>query len=261
MSFLPRIRFGKDPKTEALERRVLTLQTALSQCAQMAGRWTEFRRSVTVAIAGFMLVLGFVLGTYREPIWHSVYDFAQAIGFPRQTPHSDVAYIAYQDGNYDAAKRLAAPLAAAGDARAQSLLGLIYYRGRGVAQDHNQALKWFLSAAEQGDIAAQFYLGVMFSEGDGVQQDYSAAVKWYRLAADRGDAAAQYNLGIAYATGEGGKPDNVSAYFWLNLAAARFPSSDTRRSAAAAGRDLVASKMTADQIAEAQNRAREWKPK
>jgi hypothetical protein len=66
-----------------------------------------------------------------------------------------------------------------------------------------------------------------------------------------------------YARGEGGTPqDNVSAHMWFNLAAARFPASDTRnRDVAVRSRDVVAGKMTAEQIAEAQRRAREWKPK
>ena len=82
----------------------------------------------------------------------------------------------------------------------------------------------------------------MFSNGRGVPQDYAEAARWYRLAADRGDAPAQYNLGLSYAKGEVGETDNVSAYVWFNLAAARFPTSDIRRSAAAANRDLVQAK-------------------
>jgi hypothetical protein len=49
---------------------------------------------------------------------------------------------------------------------------------------------------------------------------------------------------------------------WLNLAAAHFPASDMRsRTAATKNRDTVASEMSADQLTEAQRRAREWKPK
>jgi hypothetical protein len=48
---------------------------------------------------------------------------------------------------------------------------------------------------------------------------------------------------------------------WFNLAAARFPASDTRRSAAVSSRDVAAAKMTHEQIAEAQKRAREWSQK
>jgi uncharacterized protein len=261
MSLLPRLRFGRDRETEALERRVSTLQTALKQCAEVAGRWTKFRREVTAAIAVLMLALGFALGVYREPIQQSITGLAQAIGLASPAPNADAAYAAYRKGDYATVLQLARPLAAEGDARAQSMLGLVYYRGRGMAQDHNEAVKWFRRAADQGDAAAQFNLGVMFSEGQGVPQDYAEAAKWYRLAADQGDAQAQYNLGLSYARGEAGEADNVSAYMWFNLAAAHFPASDTRRSAAVTSRDLLANKMTPDQIAEAQKRAREWKPK
>ena len=36
------------------------------------------------------------------------------------------------------------PLARAGNADAQHLLGLMYYMGRGVTQDYKQALEWHL---------------------------------------------------------------------------------------------------------------------
>jgi TPR repeat protein len=260
MSFLPRFGFGRDRETEALEQRVSVLQTALRQCAEVAGRWSEFRRSVTAAIAVIMLAVGFALGVYREPITQSLAGLAQSVGLASPAPNADAAYTAFQDGDYSAALRLADPLAARGDARAQSVLGLIYYRGRGVPVDLNEAVKWFRRAADQRDAAAQFYLGVIYSEGHGVPQDYAEAAKWYRLAANQGDALAQYNLGLAYARGEVGEPDNVSAYVWFNLAAARIPASDARRGEAVSSRDAVASKMTPDQITEAQKRAREWKP-
>lgn len=260
MSILPRFGFGKDREAEVLQQRVSRLQTALSQCADVAGRWTEFRRSVTAAIAVLMLALGFTLGVYREPMQQAATRLAQTLGLAREAPNADAAYAAYQEGNYETALRLARPLAAEGDARAQSMLGLLHYRGRGVPLDHSEAVKWFRRAADQDDNAARFYLGVMFSEGQGVPQDYAEAAKWYRLAADRGDAQAQYNLGLSYAKGEAGELDNVSAHMWFNLAAAHFPPSDAAsRSAAVNNRDLVAKKMTPDQIAEAQKRAREWK--
>ena len=184
----------------------------------------------------------------------------QAVGVTKPADTSSALDVAYQKGDFEAAVQLARPLAAEGDARAQSTLGFEYYRGRGASQDYNEAIKWFRRAADQGDASAQFHLGVMFSDGRDVPQDYAEAAKWHRLAAYRGDAPAQYNLGLSYAKGEVGEPDNISAYVWFNLAAARFPTSDIRRSAAA-NRDLVASKMTPDQLAEAQRRAREWKPR
>jgi TPR repeat protein len=101
----------------------------------------------------------------------------------------------------------------------------------------------------------------MYGEGRGVPQDYVEAARWYRLAAEQGDAQAQYNLGLAYARGEGVTQNVVDAHMWFNLAAARFPANDTRnRTAAVKNRDAVASEMSSEQLAEAQKRAREWKP-
>jgi uncharacterized protein len=252
--------FGRSRKTEDLEERVSRLQAALRQCSEVAGRWTEFRRSVTGAIAVLVLAIGFTLGVYREPILDAVDGLAQTLGLA--SGNSDAAYAAYQEGYYATAMRLARPLANAGDARAQLTLGLLYYHGNGVPQDPDEALKWFRRAADQDDAIAQFHLGVLFSKGEGVPQDPDEALKWFRRAADLGDAPAQYNLGLFYAKGVAGEPDNVSAHMWFNLAAAHFPASDIDdRDAAARNRDLVAKKMTPKEIAAAQKLAHDWKPK
>ena len=142
------------------------------------------------------------------------------------------------------------------------LFGLIYYRGgRGVPRDDAKAVKWFRLAAKRSDAIAEFNLGVMYAEGQGVPQDNAEAVKWYRQAAEQGNAPAEYNLGLWYAQGRDGPPDYIRAHTWFNLAASHFPELDIRdRSAAVNNRDVVASKMTPDQIAEAQKRAIEWKP-
>jgi TPR repeat protein len=102
----------------------------------------------------------------------------------------------------------------------------------------------------------------MYAESHGVPQDFIEGAKWYRLAAEQGYPQAMYYLGLACARGEGVPQNNVSAHMWLNLAATRFPASEIRnRGLAARNRDLVASKMTAEEIIAAQTLAREWKPK
>jgi TPR repeat protein len=175
----------------------------------------------------------------------------------------EAAYAAYDKGNYKSALRGLLPLAEQGDPRAQTTLGLLYYRGsKDVPRDEAEAAKWFRLAAEHGDATAQFNLGVMYSEGQGVPQDHAKAAKFYRSAAEQGNPQAQYNLALWYAEGDGGAPDLVAAHMWFNLAAARFPASDSRgRSLAISSRDAVALQMTPAQIAEAQRLAREWQPK
>jgi uncharacterized protein len=173
------------------------------------------------------------------------------------------AEAAFNRGDYVTAFRVVRPLADQGNAKAQALLGTMYENGGGVAQDLTEAVKWLRKAAEGGEVTAQDYLGVLYATGDsGLEQDYSQATKWYRKAADQGNPHAQNSLGSMYAQGEGVPQDYVQAYVWYNLAAEGFSASENeRRKWAAFGRDVVASKMTPAQIAEAQKLAREWRPK
>ena len=143
------------------------------------------------------------------------------------------------------------PAAEEGKPDAQYKLGRMYRQGEGVPKDDREAVKWFLLAAEQGDAEAQYNLGVMYSKGEGVAEDDREAVKWYRKAAAQGLAPAQHNLGVMYANGRGVPEDYVKAYAWLNLAAAQGDESAVK------GKDLLRSRMTAEQVAEAQKLAAE----
>ncbi|MEI6195263.1 MAG: tetratricopeptide repeat protein, partial [Verrucomicrobiota bacterium] len=67
-----------------------------------------------------------------------------------------------------------------GDAQAQCYLGVCFQNGQGVAQDYNEAVKWFRRSAEQNDPVAQCYLGVCYMTGAGVPQEYSEAARWLR---------------------------------------------------------------------------------
>jgi hypothetical protein len=263
MSLLQRFGIGKARTEEAiLEEHITALQAALTRCRGVAARWKRMRRDLMAALAVVMLALGFVLGVYRDPLKQATAYLLSPLGLTGSVRDSDAGYAAYEKGKYETALEILRPLAESGDARAQSTLGLMYYRGRGVPQDVAEAVKRFRLAAERGDAVAEFNLGVMYAEGQGVPQDNAEAGKWYRLAADQGNPQAQYNLGLWYAQGDGGSADIVQAHMWFNLAAARFPTSDIRnRSTAANSRDAVANNMASDQIVEAQRLAREWKPK
>jgi TPR repeat protein len=82
-------------------------------------------------------------------------------------------------------------------------------------------------------------------------QDYAEAVNWYRLAAQQGNTSAQSNLGVAYEKGQGVVQDYVKAHCWSNLAAVKGDAISVKN------RDILASRMTAEQIAEAQKLARD----
>ncbi len=127
--------------------------------------------------------------------------------------------------------------------------------------DYATALKEWRPLAEQGDADAQFHLGLMYDFGEGVAQDRTEAAKWFHLAAEQGHAPAQSFLGLLYMWGGEGVTQNyVLAHMWSSLAAARLRPSELHDKAAH-NRDLVATQMTPEQLAEAQRLASEWKPK
>ena len=64
-----------------------------------------------------------------------------------------------------------------GNAEAQFNLGVMYLDGQ--YRDDVVATVWFQKAAEQGDAGAQFNLGFMYDNGRGVEEDHSEAVAWY----------------------------------------------------------------------------------
>ena len=69
-------------------------------------------------------------------------------------------------------------------------LGRRYYEGKGLKENHAEAVHWFVKAAEQGHADAQRLLGICYHDGDGVPQDMAEARKWIR-SADALDAAAR----------------------------------------------------------------------
>ena len=140
------------------------------------------------------------------------------------------------------------------DLNAQTNLGLMYVDGRGVPKDEVEAVKWYRRAADQGHSNAQFNLGLMYDSGRGVPKDEVEAVKWYRKAADQGHDAAQVNLGFMYYNGNGVIKDEVEAYKWLLLSGAQ------GTEMAKGNLPKIERKLSAEQRAEGQRLAREWKP-
>jgi TPR repeat protein len=130
---------------------------------------------------------------------------------------------AFRRGNYVIAFRKLRPLAERGDAEAQAILGLMYQQGSGVPQDAVMAAHWYLCAAEQGHVGAQYQLGLLYDKGHGVPRS------------------------------------TVLAYKWLNLATAR--AAPRERDYYVRIRDAVASKLDAEQLAQAQWLATSWVPK
>ena len=157
--------------------------------------------------------------------------------------------------DYQEAIRLYQALAEQGEADAQTKLGLMYAKGHGVTQDIQEAIRWYRLAAAQGDAAAQVLLALLYFDGKGVTQDYQEAACWFQLAAEQGNSLALGTLGLMYYSGQGVPQNYVKSYMCFDLA---------EKGGGKSGvdiRDTLAENMTPEQIAEAQQLVREWKPK
>ena len=111
--------------------------------------------------------------------------------------------------------------------------------------------------AKQGNPFEQFNLGLMYYKGRGTAQDYTKAVNWWRRAAEQDFAEALNNLGMVYGNGDGVAQDHVEAHKWFDLAAAHHPRGRKRRKSVR-DRDFLVKRMTSAQVAEAERLAREW---
>jgi hypothetical protein len=202
---------------------------------------------------------------------------------------------AYERGDFAMAAQIWMPLAEQGDPAAQFNIGLMYDNGRGVPKDDSAAVLWYRRAAEQGYAKAQFSLGSMYERGEGIAQDLSTAAKWFRRAADQRNAKARFRLGYLYERGRGVKKDYgeatklytqaaeqglpdaqiklgslyalgeverqdfIQAYVWFSLATISSRSGEIHDKAIQ-NRDLLAHKMTTDQLTKARKLFNEWKP-
>jgi hypothetical protein len=88
-----------------------------------------------------------------------------------------------------------------------------------------------------------------------VQKDSARATDLFVKAASQGHTAAQPSLGFKFANGVGMPQDYIEAYKWWNVAAAQGDKT------ALENRDLVAKRMTPEQIAEGQRRAVSFLPR
>jgi TPR repeat protein len=186
----------------------------------------------------FILAIGLALGMHAS---------AQA-GFAEGA-------MAYNARNYALALKEITPLAKAGNADAEHLLGLMYYMGRGVQRDFKAAFEWHRKAALQGKADAQYVVGAMYYQGTAVPQNHRQAVYWFRKAAEQGHAEAQNALGLMYKYHVAGMPqDWVIAYMLWNLAAA------SGNLNAVEQRATISKQMTQEQIEERQSLSASWHP-
>ena len=119
----------------------------------------------------------------------------------------NAAYIAFDQGQYITALKLAEKQAQKSDPQAHTLLGRLYAEGLGVPKNEFTAAKWYRRGAELGDVEAMFAFGVILASGTAVKQNHDGAAQMFERAARKGHAYAHYNLALQFLSGKG-KPEN-----------------------------------------------------
>ena len=172
----------------------------------------------------------------------------------RQPRRPEDGFAAYNAGNYAEALRLLHPLAEKGSAKAQGVLGDMYAKGHGVAQDYTAAQAWYSRAATAGDAEAKKKLeelGAHMAPAQGAATsrprseaqgprgtattapadplkdgiaayqagNYAEALRLLRPLAEQENAKAQNILGDAYARGQSVPKDDAEAVKWFRKAA------------------------------------------
>jgi len=106
-----------------------------------------------------------------------------------------------------------------GHAESQVIMGTMFYLGKWVKRNYNEALFWFKKAALQNNPTAHFQLGVMYHNGQGTKVDYKKALDHYRIAVEQNHPAARFNMGLLYYFGYGVKQNKAEALKHFRLAA------------------------------------------
>jgi len=216
-------------------------------------------------------------------------------GAPARADELTAGQNALMRGDESGAIQLWTEPATRGNSEAQFRLGMMYLRGRGVAEDAKMAGVWLKMAvekhhigaslalahiylnkagssydpdtaihllrdvADQGNTEAQRVLGQAYRKGGGVPQDFEEALHWFRLAAAKGDGEAELGLGELYRYGYGVEQSYPHAFMWFSLAASavtdNMPERIIAARAAIKARDALEQMMPKDDLLTAERLA------
>ena len=90
-------------------------------------------------------------------------------------------------------------------------------------ENYEEAIKWFLKAAEKGHTQAQYTLGScyengQYGSGQSTGTNPAEALKWYRKAVEQGNADAESALGSCYTRGIGVPKNEIEGLKWFRKA-------------------------------------------
>lgn len=108
-------------------------------------------------------------------------------------------WLKYNTGKYNEALEFFLQAAEKGSANAFNAIAIYYQEGHGYEKNPQKAAQWFRYSAEMGYASAQRNLGDCFLYGEGVPVNAEEALRWYLRACEKENAKAQYAVAQCYA--------------------------------------------------------------
>lgn len=150
-----------------------------------------------------------------------------------QSNELHIAALSYQKGDFKSAFELFEKLAIAGNASAQTNLGVMYILGQCVPKSAQKALYWLEKAADQGVEVAKTYISKLKAEEaannnkglfDEALSLYKSgrlkeALEIFEALAEQGHVMSQFIVGNMYDFGESVPRDYEQAFIWYKKAA------------------------------------------
>ncbi|MBF0501904.1 MAG: sel1 repeat family protein [Candidatus Riflebacteria bacterium] len=151
----------------------------------------------------------------------SVFFVVWKVLFPQPTYESGIQAFAKND--FGSAIRNFKPLAEKGDHPSQSIMGLIFKYGLGVATNTSEAGNWYRKAAEGGIPTAMVSLGKLLQEGDGCSKDEVEAFRWFERSAKLKNTDGLFETGMCFYKGKGAAQDFSQARQYFEAAGKEGP--------------------------------------
>jgi hypothetical protein len=199
-----------------------------------------FRAAMKTSAAVFFLVLSFLFLSAG----------AARAGVREELDEARTAFYRYE---YQAALSLYLPLARLGESQAQEKVGEMYLYGMGVFRDCDRARDWLDKAANQKNPRAAWLMGRIYDDGKCVNKNNLQAYMWYSVAA-----------GMVPRPSRKAGPDDYDATIYPLPAKHADKNEEANRhllQLIETDQKVLGEAMTRDQIAEAAQRAQDWKPR
>ena len=178
--------FGvKKNRKEAMRLYALSAAQGNADAARAMRLKYRFRRMLFKVSRHLLYILGTILF-----VAFMVVNYYDATAYEKYLDGVE----AYKKKDYDSAVTIFREAIELGSAEAVNHLGLCYERGHGVEKSDSVAYEHYVASAKDDCYMAMYNIGRYYERGRVVAKDVDEAVKWYRKAARMGELSSQKAL-------------------------------------------------------------------